>query len=667
MEYLKLKYDLRHGMSHAAVLVLMGLILSVSLVACGGKDDDSDTSPDDTSARITGIYLPKSITVTDNATFTVKGTGYAMTDAVGFTAADSKEYKAATVSVSATYIELRLPEDMPAGKYNVSVTRADGRVQSMGETVIERVHTFDVPDKAGMNVKGMVVCDGKGLADVVVSDGYNVITTDADGRFWMNSDKKEKMVFISVPSGYMPASKKGIPQFFARLKSGTDKTEQVLFELNEEPNDNHVVLAMADAHLANRSSKDVSQFQAGFVPDVNALIASYKSQGKNVYGITLGDQSWDLYWYDNNFGIKEAVAEFAKVNCPVFHCMGNHDNDIKAKGDWACAQQWRDNVGPTYYSFNLGKVHYVILDDIDYFNTTNDREQASRIVADQMAWLRKDLATVKDKSAPLVLCMHVPLHHHATVNSAGQQVDNPTQIENASELIAAVGDFTDVKLLTGHTHINFDGKVGSNIHEYNIGGVCATWWWTGAPGYHNNHICREGSPGGYGVFEWTGASYSHYYKGIGHDRSYQMRTYDLNNVLITKEVHCPKANDDMAALISVYAMGYDKVNNNNEVLINVFNFGHDWKIEVAENGRKLDVTRINGYDPLHIVSFEMARLGQNKHNFSSSSMRSCRTAHLFKVKASSAASPLDITVTDEHGNVYTESMTRPKNFTYSMK
>ncbi|MDE7443565.1 MAG: calcineurin-like phosphoesterase C-terminal domain-containing protein, partial [Muribaculaceae bacterium] len=351
----------------------------------------------------------------------------------------------------------------------------------------------------------------------------------------------------------------------------------------------------------------------------------------------------------------------------IFHCMGNHDNDIKVKGDWNCAQAWRSHVGPTYYSVNLGKVHYVILDDIEYLNTTGDREQNNRIMPEQMAWLKKDLAMVSDKSAPLVVCMHVPLHKRADIDASGRQIDDPSYLDNASELIAAVSEFTNVKLLTGHTHINYDARNGSNIHEYNIAGVCATWWWTGAPNYHNNHICREGSPGGYGVFEWNGTTYNHYYKGIGHDRSYQIRTYDLNNVLISREVHCPKANAEMAALIPTYAMGYDKVNNNNEVLVNVFNFGYDWKIEVSENGKSLAVTRINGYDPLHIISFEMARLDQNKHNFSGSSMRSCWSTHLFKVKASSATSTLDITVTDEHGNVYTETMTRPKNFTYTMK
>ena len=649
-----------------AVSVMLVLIVCISINSCGDKDDvEQELQP--SSSKITDIYIPQTITVTNNESFTIAGKGYAMTDVVKFINSEGVGYAAETVNVSAQNIEVRLSEEMPGGNYVVSVTRANGNVQKLGSTRIVREVNHDVPDKDGMNVKGRVVSNGKGLADVVVSDGFNVVRTDAEGYFWMNSNKKEGMVFISVPSGYMSPVKDGIPQFFQRLRLGKNINEQLIFELNEEPNDDCVVLAMADAHLANRSSKDVSQFQEGFVRDANALIESYQSAGKKVYGITLGDQSWDLYWYDNNFGIKEATAEFARVNCPIFHCVGNHDNDMKVSGDWESAHAWRTNVCPTYYSFNLGRAHYVILDDIDYYNTANKREQNHCIMPDQMSWLQKDLAMVTDKSAPLVVCMHVPLHRRENIDANGQQIDDPTLITNASELIDALSGFSNVRLLTGHAHINYDAKTGSNIHEYNIGSVCATWWWTGAPGYYNNHICRDGSPGGYGVFEWNGTDYNHYYKGIGHDRDYQMRTYDLNNVLISREEHCPNGNAQMVALIPTYAMGYDVANRNNEVMINVFNFGYDWKIEVTENGKKLDVKRIKSYDPLHIISFEMARLNKNKHNFADSSMRTCWTTHLFKVKASSATSILNITVTDEHGNVYTETMSRPKSFTYSMK
>jgi hypothetical protein len=48
-------------------------------------------------------------------------------------------------------------------------------------------------------------------------------------------------------------------------------------------------------------------------------------------------------------------------------------------------------------------------------------------------------------------------------------------------------------------------------------------------------------------------------------------------------------------------------------------------------------------------------------------MQTVNSAHLFLATASNATSTLEITVEDEFGNKYTETMVRPKAFTYSMR
>ncbi|MBQ2103119.1 MAG: hypothetical protein II479_06095 [Bacteroidales bacterium] len=63
-----------------------------------------------------------------------------------------------------------------------------------------------VPE-ARMTLYGKVLCEGVGVPDVVVSDGCEVVRTDADGVYQMASQKRHGYVFISVPSGYeVPSS-----------------------------------------------------------------------------------------------------------------------------------------------------------------------------------------------------------------------------------------------------------------------------------------------------------------------------------------------------------------------------------------------------------------------------------------------------------------------------
>ena len=59
----------------------------------------------------------------------------------------------------------------------------------------------------------------------------------------------------------------------------------------------------------------------------------------------------------------------SKINCKIFNIMGNHDNDPYCAGDWIAENKFREVVGPTYYSFNLGSIHYVVLDNVEYINT----------------------------------------------------------------------------------------------------------------------------------------------------------------------------------------------------------------------------------------------------------------------------------------------------------
>ncbi len=639
------------------------IIFIVVFAACTGCNEDPP--PVDEGLKITGVSIPATLNVPEGGEITLTGSGFAVNDQIRFvlTTDAGKVYTAAVTTVTGQTATFSLPAGIPSGTYRLTVIRGDDSMV-LGTVTVNVIADNTIPDKPGMTLKGVVYCDGEGVPGVVVSDGVEVTVTDNEGIYYLPSAKQNKFVFISLPGNYEIAASDNIPQFFKRLAGGTS-VEQNDFALVRADNNDHVVLAMTDWHLANRND-DLSQFSNGFLPDVNATINAYTTAGKKVYGVAMGDMTWDAYWYENNFRLDNYLVEMKKINCHMFNMMGNHDNDPYVQGDIPPEAPFRELIGPTYYSFNLGQVHYVILDDIQYINTggaqgvIGDRSYSDIVVSAQTAWLAKDLAAITDKSTPVVIFIHSPLYGNPTLNASGEQV-NTVVLNNGSAIRSLVQDFGNVHFVSGHTHINYTVDAGAVI-EHNTAAVSATWWWTGKTGYANNHICRDGSPGGYGVWEMSGKGVKWHYKSMGKPANYQFRSYDLNRVAITAAAFAPNSTD---AALAEYAGEYAAPNPVNDVLINIWGYDPEWTVEVTESGTSLAVERVTAKDPLHIISYEAKRL--NAGATPTSSFVTGTTSHMFRVRASSATSTLEIKVTDRFGRIYSETMTRPKDFTWSMQ
>ena len=539
------------------------------------------------------------------------------------------------------------------GTYNVYHVRGTNRtLKGKTDITVKYPGDEDVKPADGSTVYGKVSCEGTGLAGVVVSDGIEVVKTDSKGVYQMKSKKYHGYVFVSTPSGYEPLVSGILPKFHATLKSPANVAERVDFQLKKaDGQDNHRMLMLGDIHLARRTD-DQKQF-AGFVKDVNATIAS--TPGK-VYALTLGDMTWDLYWITNNYSFKEYLADAAGIQgVMLYHTIGNHDHSMYYMGDFDTVKDYKEHIGPTYYSFNIGKVHYVVLDDVECTNSTinTDRKDGAyvrayngRVVADELAWLRKDLASVPN-GTPLVVTMHIPLY-----NNKGQY-----GLKEASTLANVLKPYPEVHLYTAHTHTvyNKDELATDHLFEHNAGAICATWWWTGklTPGVH---IGQDGSPGGYTILDIAGTDFKWQYKATGKGTDYQFLAYDRNQIHITKDKYAPNyTGSDFKPSI------WGTASSSNEVYLNVWNWDPSWKVEVTEDGKPLTVSQLvsGELDPLHYIAYTAKRYASN----SAVTFKTEKNYHMFKVTASSATSTLDIKVTDRFGNVYTETMIRPKAFT----
>ena len=506
--------------------------------------------------------------------------------------------------------------------------------------------------KQSTTIYGTVSCEGRPLPGVVVSDGVEVVSTNEKGQYQLTSDKKYGYVFISTPSGYTTESENFLPDHYTLLSRTPEKREHIDFELVEDGNQTeHTMLVFGDIHLANKAN-DIAQFK-DFTKDVNNWVSSHKN--RKTYGLTLGDMTWDVYWISNKFDLENYVDAMSAIkDITIYQTIGNHDHSCYLAGDFGSAGPFRQIIGPTFYSFNIGDIHYVVLDDIIADNTGNysdpsyGRNHKSAIADDNIAWLKKDLSYV-NKNTPVVVAMHAPLYY-----------DNATPVlgtDNAEALMKALEGYK-VHFLTGHTHKMYNIEKG-NIYEHNSAAVCATWWWTGKnePGIH---VCQDGAPGGYRIFNAEGTDISWSYKATGHPEEYQFRSYDRNEILITGEKYCTNATAEGKAIFNGMARDWNTVNKDNFIYINVWDYDPTWTVTVTENGKELPCEKVAyNADPLHLVTYSAVAVNINS---SKPIYATSNNKHTFRAKATSANSTVEIKVTDRFGRVYTETMTRPKAF-----
>lgn len=555
------------------------------------------------------------------------------------------------------------------------VLPGSGRVVELYNFCPLFIHTLDEVAHPSANIKGSVLCNGRGVAGVAVSDGIEVTTTDADGRYWLSSTKRYGYVFYSLPGGYEPQTESNGFQvkIYSKLKS-TDVSvvENHDFVIRPAENDEHILVVGADAHLANRT-RDLAQFKSRFIPRINRFIED--NPGKKIYSTILGDLTWDQFWTSNKYGLPEFVKTLTENNYPLmlFPVMGNHDNDPSvpagADTDFLSAQKFRQTIAPSYYSFNLGKVHYVVLDDIIYTNKAvagtsypegiaGSRDYGQYYTDEQLEWLRRDIALVKDKDCPVVVMFHI---QNWSLSTDGKFKVSAALNSGSSDALAKIlKDFSQVNLLSGHTHYNYHAHPDKypNIHENNVAAVCATWWWTGR--YTSRHICKDGSPGGFASYSADGERLSWKYHSLEEARDPQFRVYDMNTV---RDFYNTDAN--IKAIRKKYPNRTDYGTiAANTVYVNVFNYDTDWTVEVFEGDKPLAVKRINAEDPLHTLVYDVAKwkaTGTITESFTTN-----RTGHMFTAGATTADLPITVRVTDSFGNVYTETLERPIRFVESM-
>jgi len=291
-----------------------------------------------------------------------------------------------------------------------------------------------------------------GLKDVVVSDQIQVVKTDADGRYVLGPVKDRGLVFVSVPDGYKTAGSywQAVPTTGGELNFALIKTA---------PANAFTFIHASDTHIAPASLPRMQRFRAmadslkpAFVLITGDLIRDALRVGeKEVTPL------YDLY-----------LKETKQFTMPVWSAPGNHDNfgierhlSLVGKDHPLYGKEmYHRYLGPNYYSFNYGGIHFVALDDIDY----EDLWYYGHVDSTQVAWLKKDLAAIP-ATQPVVTFAHMPFFSgglslsHFEETGPGRSLERQQGqlqyrhvVSNAQELLAILSQHPYPLSLAGHFH-----------------------------------------------------------------------------------------------------------------------------------------------------------------------------------------------------------------------
>lgn len=244
-------------------------------------------------------------------------------------------------------------------------------------------------------IDGRVHVAGSGIGGVTVSDGLHVTSTRSDGTFALPGHGP--FVTITRPSGYHA------DRWFAAADTG-----DLSFELSPAARRHRYFsfVQITDLHLSlgerafGAGEGDATlwfedgQLRERIVTTPGVLAALFDELSTRhpdaAFVVATGDVT--------NTGSEEELAAWqaatSRAALPVVSIPGNHDHMGAEPG---AAPRWEAAVGPRWFSFEHGGVHFAAIDWFTHLLGIDAEVQE--------AWLAADLATV-GAGVPVVLLTH---------------------------------------------------------------------------------------------------------------------------------------------------------------------------------------------------------------------------------------------------------------------
>jgi predicted phosphodiesterase len=347
-----------------------------------------------------------------------------------------------------------------------------------------------------VNANGIKDKNENGIKDIPVSNGRDIVFTNDKGHYQIDCPVSTS-IFPILPSGYAFPKKFGnIPN--ANFRYITLKSESNSLEINfgikkEVEKEKYSFAAVGDIQMKDAS--EVNYAAKSIIPELMML-------HDNDFNLFLGDL------VNDNPALFPVVKDMLNsIGNPTWTVYGNHDREVN---DSTTSDAGYNKVfGSSVYSFNKGKAHFMILNNM----LPKGRYGYEESLSDgQLEFVENDLKLVP-KDRLIVIALHGSLKFTS----------------NKDRLIALLAERTHVLVLSGHTHTvarYFHKNNASVIHEIGVGASCGMWW-TGEKNEFGvpTSLMQCGSLPDYFRINIDQNNYSFTYKAIGFDTLRQMEIW----------------------------------------------------------------------------------------------------------------------------------------------
>ncbi|MBN1590708.1 MAG: calcineurin-like phosphoesterase C-terminal domain-containing protein [Pirellulales bacterium] len=343
-------------------------------------------------------------------------------------------------------------------------------------------------ESTGPFVRGWVVSDGKPLANAIVSNGRQLTRTDAAGHYSLPTGPDAgRFLFVCCPRGHWTND------FYRSI-------------------DEAVRTGKADFALQSVSQSD--RFDFVFAADLSNLGNASQEIGRKKTKASIAEicnlsPKPAFLWIQGDLGLrgddgKRFLDCLKTATIPIRVGIGNHEIMPSEPNPKAVYERL---FGPTYYSFDWGPVHFVVLDGNkpaahirgNSLGTVEPRE---------LAWLEADLAA-QPAGKPIIVGVHIPIvSTYADRRSDLKETEGPFwQSANRSKVTTLLARYGVRLVLQGHVHEN-ERTTQDGVEYVESVSLCGRWWKSGA-GFER---ATDDSPRGYRIVSVDGHQIRHRYQ-----------------------------------------------------------------------------------------------------------------------------------------------------------